>query len=578
MPGLLGRDTAAGRSVPAFAARESDGFVWVWARVDAEPVGAPPRIPRIDDPDYFVVIREYDVECTMHAALENALDVPHTAFVHRGDFRGKEPREIEAVRRRIPNGIEVEYLGEPPLSGPTHDPDGQPILSEHWDRFFLPSLAQVEYKTSSGRHLINTLPHTPVGDSARFWLVSCWNVRRAARRDGADHREDARHHSGSGTSRSCARRPAHPRARRRVVPLDRARPDGPGMLRMRAPRGRIADYGADRAPCAARVLSRGMPGDLKQCELPSGVSLAYRDEGAGEPLILIHGITEDHRAWDVFMPELTRHSRVIRLDLHGHGASSPLPEYSAAALVEPVAQLVQSLALERPRVVGHSLGGLIATLLGALVPVRSIVNVDQPLRLGTFIERVRRIAPALEGPQFTAPCWNAEMEELGGRGPSACATPALVERAGQSCSASGCRSSSDRGLGHRAARACSRGSRAILAVRTPAPTTALAAQGDPTARPRSGRARPLAAPGRAGVPRAAGSLGRGELVRQVDLCRPVVVTGTAEAVAPRLGARHRDVARARTASGSISTPRWAWPAVAAERIEQSARPMSSGSA
>ena len=151
--------------------------MWIWARADAEPAGAPMRIPRIDDPDYLVVIREYDVECTMHAALENALDVPHTAFVHRGDFRGKEPREIEAVRRRIPGGIEVEYMGEPPLSGPTHDPDGQPILSEHWDRFFLPSLAQVEYRTSSGRHLINTLPHTPVGDfRTRFWLVSCWKV------------------------------------------------------------------------------------------------------------------------------------------------------------------------------------------------------------------------------------------------------------------------------------------------------------------------------------------------------------------------------------------------------------------
>ena len=177
VPGLLERDPAAGRSVPAFAARESDGFVWLWARADAEPAGAPPRIPRIDDPDYFVVIREYDVECTMHAALENALDVPHTAFVHRGDFRGKGAREIEAVRRRIPNGIEVEYLGEPPLSGATHDPDGTPILSEHWDRFFLPSLAQVEYKTSGGRHLINTLPHTPVSDfRTRFWLVSCWKV------------------------------------------------------------------------------------------------------------------------------------------------------------------------------------------------------------------------------------------------------------------------------------------------------------------------------------------------------------------------------------------------------------------
>ena len=177
VPGLIERDTETGRKVPSFATCEQDGFVWVWARADSEPVGAPLRIPRSDDPAYITVIREYDVECTLHAALENALDVPHTAFVHRGDFRGKGAREIEAVRRRIPGGIEVEYIGEPPLSGATHTPDGKPIVSEHWDRFFLPSLAQVEYKTSTGRHLINTLPHTPVSDfRTRFWLVSCWNV------------------------------------------------------------------------------------------------------------------------------------------------------------------------------------------------------------------------------------------------------------------------------------------------------------------------------------------------------------------------------------------------------------------
>lgn len=177
VPGLLERAEIGPRAVPAFAVREQDGFVWVWPRAGAEPKGEPIRIPRCDDPAYVVIVREYDVECTMHAALENALDVPHTAFVHRGDFRGKGSREIEAVRRRIPGGIEVEYKGEPPLSGATHDEDGRPIASEHWDRFLLPSVAQVEYKTSAGRHLITTLPHTPVSDfRTRFWSVSCWKV------------------------------------------------------------------------------------------------------------------------------------------------------------------------------------------------------------------------------------------------------------------------------------------------------------------------------------------------------------------------------------------------------------------
>jgi hypothetical protein len=102
--------------------------------------------------------------------------------VHRGDFRGKESREIEAIRRRIPGGVEVEYVGEPPLSGPTHDADGAPIVSEHRDRFFLPGIAQVEYETSSGRHQISTLPHCPVSAfRTRFWLVSCWKVPPARR-------------------------------------------------------------------------------------------------------------------------------------------------------------------------------------------------------------------------------------------------------------------------------------------------------------------------------------------------------------------------------------------------------------
>lgn len=177
VPGLLDAGDAGGRRVPAFATHEQDGFVWVWGRGGANPAGAPLHIPHIDDPDYLTVLRDYDVECTLHAALENALDVPHTAFVHRGDFRGKGSRDIEAVRRRIPGGIEVEYIGEPPLSGPATDAEGRALVSQHWDRFFLPSVAQVEYRTGTDRHLISTLPHTPVSDfRTRFWLVSCWKV------------------------------------------------------------------------------------------------------------------------------------------------------------------------------------------------------------------------------------------------------------------------------------------------------------------------------------------------------------------------------------------------------------------
>ena len=156
-----------------------------------------------------------------------------------------------------------------------------------------------------------------------------------------------------------------------------------------------------------------MTSALQHLSLAGGGSLAYRDEGTGQPVVLIHGITEDHRAWDEFAPALARGLRVIRVDLPGHGASSPLAEYSAPALVTPLAELVRALKLPAPHVVGHSLGGLLATLIGALVPVRSILNVDQSLRLASFIELVRGIAPRLAGPEFVA-ALNEEMESLAG--------------------------------------------------------------------------------------------------------------------------------------------------------------------
>jgi len=180
VPGLVddGDQPGARRGVPSFPVVEQDGFVWVWADAETAPVGEPIRIPFVSDPDYLVIQREYLFDCTLHAALENALDVPHTAFVHRGDFRGKAERQpIEAVRRRIPDGIEVEYVGERPLSGPSHDEQGRPIVQQHWDRFRMPSIAQVEYRTGEDRHQITTFPHTPVSDwQTRGWLVSCWRL------------------------------------------------------------------------------------------------------------------------------------------------------------------------------------------------------------------------------------------------------------------------------------------------------------------------------------------------------------------------------------------------------------------
>jgi len=152
VPGLLGPADRAARRAPAFPVREQDGFVWVFADAGEPPDLDPPAFPYTGVAGYVTVRRSLRVNATLHAALENTLDVPHTAFLHRGFFRGAgEPTEIEVVVRHGPGRVEAEYLGEPRPTGVVGRilaPAGGVVT--HFDRFLLPSVAQVEYRL--GRH------------------------------------------------------------------------------------------------------------------------------------------------------------------------------------------------------------------------------------------------------------------------------------------------------------------------------------------------------------------------------------------------------------------------------------------
>ena len=65
-----------------------------------------------EDRRYTSVFYSTEFEATLHATLENILDVPHTAFLHRGLFRGVKRNEITAVVRR--GADRVEALTGPP--------------------------------------------------------------------------------------------------------------------------------------------------------------------------------------------------------------------------------------------------------------------------------------------------------------------------------------------------------------------------------------------------------------------------------------------------------------------------------
>ncbi|MDQ4098791.1 MAG: aromatic ring-hydroxylating dioxygenase subunit alpha, partial [Actinomycetota bacterium] len=146
---------------------EQDGLVWVQPTPSETPESTfrPYRLPHVDDAAYATVRRRVRFQAGLHACLENALDVPHTAFLHGGLFRGgRVPVEIEVVVRARPDGAEAEYIGEPRpegLVGRVLAPEGGIVT--HVDRFLLPSVAQVEYRLGSN-HLVDTAVFTPVGE------------------------------------------------------------------------------------------------------------------------------------------------------------------------------------------------------------------------------------------------------------------------------------------------------------------------------------------------------------------------------------------------------------------------------
>jgi phenylpropionate dioxygenase-like ring-hydroxylating dioxygenase large terminal subunit len=183
VPGLQADDDGRGRRVPAFAAREHDGFVWVWGEADVEPPHPPPALPHVGTPGYATIVRVLDFPGTLHATVENALDVPHTAFLHRGLFRGTgERHEIRAVVRRGADRVEAEYIGEPRpegMLGRLLAPEGGVV--EHWDRFVLPSIAEVEYRLGAHNHLLVTSLCTPVDDFVtRMFAVVSFRLRLPA--------------------------------------------------------------------------------------------------------------------------------------------------------------------------------------------------------------------------------------------------------------------------------------------------------------------------------------------------------------------------------------------------------------
>jgi pimeloyl-ACP methyl ester carboxylesterase len=139
------------------------------------------------------------------------------------------------------------------------------------------------------------------------------------------------------------------------------------------------------------------------------VEIAYREEGEGEPIVLVHGFASNKEInWvnPSWMTTLVRAGRrAIALDNRGHGQSSKLHDpaaYHSGLMAEDVRALLDHLGLERADVMGYSMGARITAFLALKHParVRAAIFGGLGIRLVEGVGLPQSIAEALEAPSL----------------------------------------------------------------------------------------------------------------------------------------------------------------------------------
>src|SRR5467141_5453733 len=93
----------------------------------------------------------------------------------------------------------------------------------------------------------------------------------------------------------------------------------------------------------------------------NGLNLYYATHGAGRPMILLHGGLMSGETFGPLLPLLSEHHQVIAPDLQGHGRTADIDRpLDVGLMADDIAALIDHLGLEKPDVVGYSLGGGVA--------------------------------------------------------------------------------------------------------------------------------------------------------------------------------------------------------------------------
>jgi pimeloyl-ACP methyl ester carboxylesterase len=140
-----------------------------------------------------------------------------------------------------------------------------------------------------------------------------------------------------------------------------------------------AAYAAEPPPL--KINLDEFDGQKKVVLLPNSEHLAYIDMGdpKGPAVVLIHGYTDNARDWVPLIPYLSKHYRLIVVDIRGHGRSDK-PEccYARIDFAYDIKLLLDALHIPQADIVGHSLGSMITQVLAEQWPdrVRKVILIS----------------------------------------------------------------------------------------------------------------------------------------------------------------------------------------------------------
>jgi len=111
-------------------------------------------------------------------------------------------------------------------------------------------------------------------------------------------------------------------------------------------------------------------------------------EGAGAPVVFVHGFGGDLNNWMFNQPSLAEKRRTIAIDLPGHGGSAKETSGDLASLAATVVETLETLGIDKAHFIGHSLGGAIVLALALEKPaLAASLTLLAPAGLGDTVNR-----------------------------------------------------------------------------------------------------------------------------------------------------------------------------------------------